>query len=128
MEQAVAEQVGFVDDEDGAAPLLGQLGEGVSKPLAEAAGMKGGADVEGGEQVGEQSLDGEIGIGYVGGQIEVGVEGLDEGAHTGRLTGADVAGDKGGEAVLEGEGEAGVKLLVGIGGIEVLRGQRLVGG
>ena len=45
--------VGFVDDEDRATALLGQFGQGDLEPLAQAARMERGADVEGGEQVGE---------------------------------------------------------------------------
>jgi len=128
VEEAVGEEVGLVDDEDGAATLLSQFGQGDVETLAEAARVEGSADVEGGEQVGEESLDGEIGIGQVGGEVEVGVEGVDEGADGGGLAGADVAGDQCREAMLEGEGEAGVEFLVGVGGEEVTRGERFIEG
>ena len=112
VEQAVAEEVGLVHDDDGLTAVLGEVGEGSAETLTEATGVEGGADVEGGEEVGEESLDGEVGVGQVGGEEEVGVEGVDEGAHGGGLASADpstgsgqaVAGDEGGEVVLEGDG------------------------
>jgi len=128
VEQAVAEEVGLVDDDDGLRAVLGEVGQGSTEALAEAAGVEGRADVEGGEEVGEEGLDGEVGVGQIGGEEEGGIEGVDEGAHGGGLAGTDVAGDEGGEVVVEGEGEAGLDLLMGDGGEEVAHGEGLVEG
>ena len=85
VEQAVAEQVSLIDDDEGMTAALEEVSEGVAKTLTEAARMEGWADVPGSEDVGKEGLDGEIGIGQVGGEVEIGVEGLDEGADGGGL-------------------------------------------
>jgi len=128
VEQAVAEEVGLVHDDDGLRAVLGEVGQGSTEALAEAARVKGRADVEGGEEMSEEGLDSEVGVGQVGGEEEVGVEGVDEGTHGGGLAGTDVAGDEGGEVVVEGEGEAGLDLLMGDGGEEVAHREGLVEG
>jgi hypothetical protein len=68
---------------------------------------------------------GEVRVGEVNDGEEVAVEGVSEGAESGGLAGADVAGDESGKALLEGEGEAALDLLVAAGGEEVGAGDRL---
>jgi hypothetical protein len=123
VEEAMAEEVGLIDNDDGLTGVLGEVGQGSAQAFAEAARVESGADVEGGEEMSEEGLDGEIGVGDVSGEVKVRVQGLDKGAHGSGLAGADVAGDEGGEAVLEGEGEASLNLLMGGRGEEVARGE-----
>lgn len=128
VEQAVAEQMRLVDDDQGMAAALDKVREGVVETFAESTRVERGADVPGGEDVSEKSLDGDVGIGQVGGEVEIGVEGLDERSDGGRFTCSNIAGDERREVILDGEGETGLDLLVRGGGEEVAHGQRLVKG
>jgi hypothetical protein len=72
--------------------------------------------------LGVEGSDFEIRIGQVDDRVEVVVEGVDEGAQGGGFAGTDIAGDEGGQAFVQGEGEAGLEFLVGLSREEVLRG------
>jgi hypothetical protein len=69
-----------------------------------------------------ESGDAQVGIGQIDDGIDVGVEGVSEGADGSRFAGADVAGDEGGERFLKGEGEAALDFAVAVGGVEVFAG------
>ena len=59
MKQAGAEEVGLIHDDEGLTAALGQVGQGGLEAFAEAAGVVGGGDAEGGEDLSEEGLDGE---------------------------------------------------------------------
>jgi hypothetical protein len=128
VKEAVAEEVSLVDGDNGMAAALGEIREGSAEAFAEAARVEVGADAESGEEIGEEGLDGEVGIGDVSGEVEVLVKGLDKGADGGRFAGADLAGDERRERVLESESQAGLDFLVGGGREEIAAREGFVEG
>jgi hypothetical protein len=87
-----------------------------------AAEAKGRLDLQANQDLAIEGRDREVGVGEIDDAINVAVEGVGEGAESGGLAGADVTGDEGREALLEGEGEAALDLLMAAGGVEVLGG------
>lgn len=128
VQETFAEKMSFIDDDDRLTAALGEVGEGGVEALAETAGMKVDTDAESGEQVGKEGLDGEVGVGEVSGEIEVGVQGMNKGAHGGGLAGANSTGDESREAILQGESQAGLEFLVRGGGKEIAHGHGFVKG
>ena len=114
--------MGLVDDEEDEAALAGEVGEGGVELGEEAEEAEGGLDLEGEEDLAVEGGDGEVGVGEVDDGVEVAVEGVGEGTQGCGLTGTDVAGDEGGEAFLQGEGEAALDFAVAAGGVEVFAG------
>lgn len=77
--------VGLVEDEQEIAALAGQVGQGGAKLGQEAIEGVSGFDLEGEQDLAVEGGDLEIGVGQVSDGIEVAVEGVDEGAQSGRL-------------------------------------------
>jgi hypothetical protein len=125
VEELRREEMGFVDDEEDEAALAGEVGEGDTELREEAREAKGRFDLEGQENLAIEGGDGEVGVGEVDDGVDIGVEGVGEGADGGGLAGADVPGDESGEALLEGEGEAALDFLVTARGEQVAAGDGL---
>ncbi len=115
----------FIDDEEDVAALAGQVLEGGAELGQEAHETEGRFDLKGEQDFAVEGADAQVGIGQVDDGVDVAVQGLGEGPGGGRFAGAHIAGEEGGGAVLEGEGQATLGLAVSPGGIEVLGGDRL---
>jgi hypothetical protein len=81
-----------------------------------------GLSLEGQQDLAIEGRDGEVRVGEIDDAIDVAVEGVSEGAQGGGFAGTDVTGDEGREALLEGEGEAALDLLMAAGRVKVLGG------
>jgi hypothetical protein len=114
--------VSFVDDQQDVAAFASQVVEGVAELREEADEVEGGFDLEGEKDVVVESGDAQVGIGEIDDGIDVGVEGVSEGADGRGFAGADVAGDEGGEALLKGESQAALDFAVAVRGIKVFAG------
>jgi hypothetical protein len=125
VEELRGEQVGFIDDEEDEAALAGEVGEGGAELREETRETEGGLDLESQENLAIEGGDGEVGVGEVDDGVDVGVEGVGEGADGGGLAGADIAGDESRDALLEGEGEAALDFLVTARGEQVAAGDGL---
>ena len=125
VEQFGRQQVGLVDDKEHVAALAGQVVERSAELGQEAHEAKGRFYLEGEQDFAVEGADAEMGIGQVDDGIDVAVQGLGEGAGGGGFSGADVAGEEGGRAVLEGKGQAALSLAVAVRGVEVLGSDRL---
>ena len=104
--------MGFVDDEEDVAALAGQVLEGGAELGQEAHEAEGRFDLKGEQDFAVEGGDAEVGIGQIDDGVDVAVQGVGEGAGGGRFAGADIAGEEGGGAVLEGEGQATLGLAV----------------
>jgi hypothetical protein len=119
IKDVVGEQVRLVDEEENGAALASQVGEGGAELREQAGEAKGRFGLESEQDLVVEGHGRQVRIGEVDDGVEVAVEGEGEGAQGGRLAGADVAGDEGREALLEGEGEPGLDLLMAAGGKEI---------
>ena len=88
----------------------------------EAPEAKGGLDLQADQDLAVERRGRQGRVGEIDDAIDVAVEGVGEGAKGRGLAGADVTGDEGREALVEGEGEAALDLLMTAGGVEVLGG------
>jgi hypothetical protein len=125
VEELWGEQVGFVDDEEDEAALAGEVGEGGAELREKTRETEGWLDLESQEDLAIEGDDGEVGVGEVDDGVDVGVEGVGEGADGGGLAGADIAGNESREVLLEGEGEAALDFLVTARGEQVAAGDGL---
>ena len=114
------QEVRFVDDEQDVAALAGQVVEGGAELREEAHKAKGGFDLESKEDFAVEGRDAKVGVGEIDDGVEIVVEGLGKGTDGGGFAGADVAGEEGREALLEGKGQAALDLAVATGSVEVL--------
>jgi len=112
--------VGFVDDEQDVAALAGQVVEGGAELREETHKAESRFHLESQEDFAVEGGDAQVGIGEIDDGIEIVVEGLGKGADGGRFTGADVAGEEGGQALLEGKGQAALGLAMATGSVKVL--------
>ena len=112
IEEVRGKQVSLVDDEEGEAALAGEVGEGSAELREETGKAEGRISLQGKQDLVVEGGDGEMGVGEVDDGEEIVVEGMGEGAESRRLTGADVAGDESGEALLEGKREAALDFLM----------------
>jgi hypothetical protein len=119
IEEVVREKVSFVDDEKSEAALAGEVREGSAELGEETGEAEGRLGLEGEQDLMVEGRGRQVRIGEVDDGVEVAVEGVGEGAQSGRLAGADVAGDEGRETFLEGKGKAALDLLVATRGKEV---------
>jgi hypothetical protein len=95
--------MGFIDDEQDVAALASQVMQCGAKLRQETHKAKGWFDLEGEEDFAIEGGDAQVGVGKIDDSIEVVVEGLGESADSSGLAGAHVAGEEGGETVLESE-------------------------
>jgi hypothetical protein len=84
--------------------------------------LRSGQALEGKQDLGIEGGHPQMGVGQIDESVEVAVEGVGKGAQGGGFAGADVAGDEGRQAFLEGEGQAALDFAVTAGGVEVLAG------
>jgi hypothetical protein len=119
VEELRREEMSFVDDQQDVAAFASQIVEGVAELREEADEVKGRFDLKGEKDVVVEGGDAEVGIGEIDDGIDVGVEGVSEGADGSGFAGADVAGDEGREALLKGEGQAALDFAVAVGGVQV---------
>jgi hypothetical protein len=115
------QEMSLVDDEEGEAIFAGQGMESLLELGEQAVKGMGRFKLEGQEDVGIQGGDIEAGIGQINQGMEGVVKGLDKGTNGGGFAGADLTGDKGGQAFLQGVGQAALNFLVSAGGEELVR-------
>jgi hypothetical protein len=114
--------MGFVDDEQDIAALACQVMERGTELWEKAHKAESRLNLEGEEDFAVECGDTEVRVGQVDQGVEVAVESLGKGADSGRLAGADVAGNESGETALQGEGQATLDFAVTTRGIKVLGG------
>ena len=114
----------FVDDEQDVAPLAGEFGQGALQLRLELEEVVGGLDLESGQDLAVERSDRQVRVGEIDDVVDVAVERLSESAQGSGFADADIAGDEGREALLEGEVEAALHLLVSARGVEMLGGDR----
>jgi hypothetical protein len=91
VEDVMKEQVGFVDDEENGAALVGEVGEGGTELRKGTGKAEGRLGLEGEQDLTVEGGGRQVGIGEVDESAEVAVEGVREGAKGGGLASADVA-------------------------------------
>jgi hypothetical protein len=122
LEEVRREKMSLIDDEQGGAAFAGEVAEGGMK-LGEGTGkVESRFDVESEKDLVIKGDDGELGVREVDDGVEIGVEGLSESTNGGGFTGADVAGDESGDALMKSKGEAALDLGVPPSREEVLGG------
>jgi hypothetical protein len=119
VEQVMREKVSLVDDEESKAALAGEIREGSAELGKEAGEAEGRLGLEGEQDLMIEGRGRQVRIGKVDDGVEVAVEGVSEGAKSGRLAGADVAGDESRETFLESKGQASLDLQVTAGWEEI---------
>jgi hypothetical protein len=119
IEEVRGKEMSLVDDEEGEAAFAGQVGKGSAELGEETGKAKGRVSLQGQQDLVVEGGDGEMRVGEVDDGVEIAVEGMGEGTESRRLAGADVAGDEGGEALVEGKREAALDFLMTTGGEEV---------
>jgi len=112
----------FVDDQEHETTPAVEVREGGAKLREETDEAKGGLGLEGEQGLMVESGGRQVRIGEVDDGVDIRIERVGKGAESGGLTSTDVAGDEGGEALLEGEGEAALDLAVTARRIKVLAG------
>lgn len=110
----------LINDEEGEAIFAGQGLEGLLELGQQAVKGMSRFKLEGQEDVGIQGSHIETGIGQVNQGREGAVEGLDKGADSGGFASADLTGDEGGQAFLQGISQAALNFLVSAGGEELV--------
>jgi hypothetical protein len=121
VKEVSGQEVGLVNDEEGETIFASQGLQGFLELGEQAVKGMGRFTLEGQEDVGIQSGDIEAGVGQVNQGMEGAVKGLDKGANGGGFAGPDLAGDEGGQALLQGVGQAALNFLVPAGGEELVR-------
>lgn len=112
--------MGLVNDEEGETIFAGQGLESLLELGEQAVKGMGRFKLEGQEDVGIQGSDIEAGVGQINQGMEGAVKGLDKGANGGGFAGVDLAGDEGGQTLLQGVGQAALNFLVPAGGEELM--------
>jgi hypothetical protein len=94
----------FVDDEQDVAALTSQVVEGGAELREKTHKAESGFDLEREKDLAVECGDAQVRVGKIDHGVEVVVEGLGEGTDGGGFPGADVAGEEGREALLQGKG------------------------
>jgi hypothetical protein len=111
--------MGLVDDEQRVATFASQVVERGAELGQQAGEAEGRFDLKGEKDLMIEGDDAQVGVGEIDDGVEVAVEGMSESADGSGFTGADVAGDEGGETLLKGKGQATLNFAMAAGRKEV---------
>ena len=124
-EHRLSEEMSLVDDDQGGAALGGaEVVEGGADGADLARGGIGRPVAEVDQKLPVEARDAGGRVGEVDDEVAVGVEGGGEGAHSGRLAGAELAGDEAKALLADEEGETGGEFFLTDGVEEVGGGDR----
>lgn len=115
----------FIDDEQHVAAGASKVSQGALQLGLQLEEIVGRFNLQGEQDLAIETGDGEMRVGEIDEVVDVAVERLSKGTEGRGLAGAYVAGDEGGEAFVQGEGQAPLDLLVPTRGIEILGSDRL---